>query len=176
MVEGVGWGEGETVVESDEGNVTLEVEGREPDFEVGLGDASTGDEEETGEGVVEVRLEGVEMFGVSEDDEVGEGVDINGGVSETVVEEGGLLPKTVVIKSVLLESGVGELNGLDDFVTMGLKGEALVEGGDEVEEFGSLGDSEGRGVRREVTGEDPRVSHTCVELGGGFLTIKVWFV
>ena len=36
MVEGVGRGEGETVVESDKGDVTVEVEGREPDFEVGL--------------------------------------------------------------------------------------------------------------------------------------------
>jgi hypothetical protein len=35
-MEGVGRGEGETVVESDESDVTLEVEGREPDFEVGL--------------------------------------------------------------------------------------------------------------------------------------------
>ena len=35
-MEAVGRGEGETAVESGEGDVTLEVEGREPDFEVGL--------------------------------------------------------------------------------------------------------------------------------------------
>ncbi len=45
MVEGVGRGEGETAVESGEGDVTLEMEGRGPDFEVGLGDGSTGGEE-----------------------------------------------------------------------------------------------------------------------------------
>ncbi len=89
------------------------------------------------------------MFGVSKDNEVGEDVDSNGGVSETVEEEGGLMTKTDVIKSGLLESGVGELDGLDDFVTMGLKGEALVEDGTEVEKFGDLSDtttrdSEGR--------------------------------
>jgi hypothetical protein len=50
-----------------------------------------------------------------------------------------------------------ELDDLDDFVTMGLKGETLVEDGAETEKFGDLGDGEGRGVRREVTGEDPRV-------------------
>ncbi len=42
----------------------------------------------------------------------------------------------------LLKSGVGELDGLDDFVTMTLKGEALVEDGAEVEKFGDLGDVE----------------------------------
>ncbi len=34
MVEGVGWGEGETTVKSDEDDVSLEMEGREPDFEI----------------------------------------------------------------------------------------------------------------------------------------------
>ncbi len=63
---------------------------------------------------------------------------------ETVEEEGRLLTKGDVIKTVLLESGVGELDGLDDFVTMGLEGEALVEDGTEVEKFGDLGDGEGR--------------------------------
>ena len=48
------------------------------------------------------------------------------------------------IKTGLLESGVGELDGLDDFVTMGLKGEALVEDGAEVEKFGDFDDGEGR--------------------------------
>jgi hypothetical protein len=62
-----------------------------------------------------------------------------------------------VIKSGLLESDMDELDDLDDFVTMGLKGETLVEDGAETEKFGDLGDGEGRGVRREVTGEDPRV-------------------
>jgi hypothetical protein len=52
---------------------------------------------------------------------------------------------------------------------MGLKGEALVEDGAEVEKFGDLGDGEGRGVRREVTGEDPRVCCTGAALGGGFV-------
>ena len=55
-----------------------------------------------------------------------------------------MLPKEDVIKSGLLESGVGELDGLDDFVTMGLKGEALVEDGAEVEKFGDFDDGEGR--------------------------------
>jgi hypothetical protein len=70
-------------------------------------------------------------------------VDCNGRVSVTVEEEGGLLSKTDVVKTGLLESGVGELDGLDDFVTMGLKGETLVEDGTEVEKFGDLGDGEG---------------------------------
>ena len=35
---------------------------------------------------------------------------------------------------------MGELDGLDDFVTIGLKGETLVEDGAEVEKFGDLGD------------------------------------
>jgi hypothetical protein len=52
---------------------------------------------------------------------------------------------------------------------MGLKGEALVEDGAEVEKFWDLGDGEGRGVRREVTGEDPRVCCTTTTLGGGFV-------
>jgi len=39
---------------------------------------------------------------------------------------------------------MGELDGLDDFVTMGLKGEVLVEDGTETEKFGDLGDGEGR--------------------------------
>ena len=56
------------------------------------------------------------MCGVSKDNEVGEGVDINGGVSETVEEEGGLLPKTDVIQSDLLESVVGELDGLHMYI------------------------------------------------------------
>ena len=71
-------------------------------------------------------------------------MDCNGRVSETVEEEGRLLTKGDVIKAGLLESGVGELDGLDDFVTMGLKGETLVEDGAEVEKFGDLGDGEGR--------------------------------
>jgi len=54
------------------------------------------------------------------------------------------LPKGDVIEAGLLESGVGELDGLDDFVTMGLKGEALVEDGAEVEKFGDFDDGEGR--------------------------------
>ena len=65
-------------------------------------------------------------------------------MTETVEEEDGLLSKGDVIKSDLLKSGVGELDGLDDFVTMTLKGEALVEDGAEVEKFGDLGDGEGR--------------------------------
>ena len=49
---------------------------------------------------------------------------------------------------------MGELDGLDDFETMGLKGEALVEDGTEVEEFGTsvmvrapLGSDVGWGIR-----------------------------
>ncbi len=71
-------------------------------------------------------------------------MDCNGRVSETVEEEGRLLTKGDVIKTGLLESGVCELDDLDDFVTMGLKGETLVEDGVEVENFGDLGDGEGR--------------------------------
>jgi hypothetical protein len=74
-------------------------------------------------------------------------VDCDGRVPETVEEEGGspgLLPKGDVIESGLLESGVGELDDFDDFVTMGLKGEASVEDDAEVEKFGDLGDGEGR--------------------------------
>jgi hypothetical protein len=56
VVEGVGRREGETKVKSDEGDVALQTEGREPYFEICLGDGTTGDEEETGEGVIEVRL------------------------------------------------------------------------------------------------------------------------
>jgi hypothetical protein len=84
------------------------------------------------------------MFGVSKDNEVGEGVDCNGRVSESEEEEGGLLPKGDVIEWDLLESGVGELDDFDDFVTMGLEGEVLVEDGAEVEKFGDFDDGEGR--------------------------------
>ena len=84
------------------------------------------------------------MFGVSKDNEVGEGVDCDGRVPEAVEKEGGLLPKGDVIKSGLLESGMGKFDGRDDFVTMGLKGEALVEDGAEVEKFGDFDDGEGR--------------------------------
>jgi hypothetical protein len=56
VVEGVGRREGETKVKSDEGDVALQTEGREPYFEICLGDGTTGDEEETGAGVIEVRL------------------------------------------------------------------------------------------------------------------------
>jgi hypothetical protein len=48
---------------------------------------------------------------------------------------------------------VGELDGLDDFETMGLKGEALVEDGTEVEEFGDLGDGEGAARERRWVGD-----------------------
>jgi len=84
------------------------------------------------------------MFGVTKDNQIGKSVDGNGRVPETVEEEGGLLPKGDVIKAGLLESGVGELDGLDNFVTVGLKGESPVEDGAEVEEFGNFGDGEGR--------------------------------
>ena len=62
----------------------MKVKGRESELKVYLGDGSTGEEEEVGDGVVDSRLEGVEVFGVTEEDEVGEGVDGDGGVSETV--------------------------------------------------------------------------------------------
>jgi hypothetical protein len=42
-------------------------------------------------------------------------VDGNGRVSETVEDEGGLLPKGEVIKSVLLESDMGEIDDREDF-------------------------------------------------------------
>ncbi len=38
----------------------------------------------------------------------------------------------------------GYIDVLDDFVTMGLKGEALVEDGVEVEKLGDFDDGEGR--------------------------------
>ena len=65
-------------------------------------------------------------------------MDHDGGVSETVKDEGGLLSETDVVKTGLLEGVVGELDGLDDFVAVGLKGEALVEDGTEVGKFGDL--------------------------------------
>jgi len=142
VVKGVGWGEGETAVESGEDDVTLEMEGREPDFEVYCRDGATGDEKETGEGGIEGGLKGVEVFGVSEGDQVGEGVDRNGRVPETVEEEDGLLTEADIVKSSLLEGGVSEFDGLDDFVTVGLEGEVLVEDGDKIGEFGDLGDGE----------------------------------
>jgi hypothetical protein len=88
------------------------------------------------------------MFGVTKDNQVGRGVDGNGRVPETVEEEVGLLPKGDVIKSGLLESGMCKLDDRDDFVTV---------------------DGEERGVRRKVTGEDPRVCCTVTTLGGGFV-------
>ena len=56
MLEGVGRREGETTVKSGEGEVVLQVKGREPDVEICLGDGTTGDGEKTGEGVIEGRL------------------------------------------------------------------------------------------------------------------------
>ncbi len=41
----------------------------------------------TGEGIIEGRLKGVEVFGSSKDDQVCEGVDRNGGVPEEVEED-----------------------------------------------------------------------------------------
>ncbi len=40
VVEGTGRGEGETTVKSGEGEVALQVKGREPDFEMCLGDGT----------------------------------------------------------------------------------------------------------------------------------------
>ncbi len=54
------------------------MKGREFELEVCLEDGSTGEEEEAGDGVFENRLEGVEVFGVTEEDEVREGVDGDG--------------------------------------------------------------------------------------------------
>ncbi len=56
VVEDVGRGGGETAVKSGEGDVALQMEGREPDFEICLGDGTTGNEEETAEGFIEGRL------------------------------------------------------------------------------------------------------------------------
>ncbi len=38
VITGIRWGEGETTVESDEGEITLKVERRESKFETGLRD------------------------------------------------------------------------------------------------------------------------------------------
>ena len=107
--------------------------------------------------MVEDRLEGVEMFRVSEENEVVEGVDGDGGVSETVKKETGLLSEADVIVADLLEGIVDKVDSLDDLVAMGLESESVVKG---VTEVGELGDFEkGEGVRtgREVPGEDPRL-------------------
>ena len=56
VMEGVGRGEGEAAVESGEGDVSLEMEGREPDLEICLWDGTARDEEETGKGGIESRL------------------------------------------------------------------------------------------------------------------------
>ena len=83
---------------SDEGDVTLEVKGREPEFEVCFRDGTTGDKIQAG-GVIQGRLE------------------------------------TDVIESGLLEGGAGELDSLDDLVTMGLKGDVTIEDVTQVGEF-----------------------------------------
>ena len=63
------------------------------------------------------------MFRVVEENEVVEDVDDDGGVSEAVKEEVGLLPEADVIVVVLLEGSVGKVDSLDDLVTMGLESE-----------------------------------------------------
>jgi hypothetical protein len=120
-------GTGESAVESGKGEVALEVEGREAKFAVRLGDGATAEEEKAGVGGIEGRLEGLEMFGVTEDDQDCEGVDGNGGVPDEVEEEGALLSEVHVVVTGLLESGVGELDGLDDLVAMGLEGEFTID-------------------------------------------------
>ncbi len=98
--------------------------------------------EETGKGVIENSLERLEVFGVSKDDQVGEVVDLHGGVSKVVEEEGGLLAKVDVIESVLVKGVVGEFVSLDYFVTVGLKGEGTIEDDPEVGQFGDFSDGE----------------------------------
>ena len=78
----------------------MEMKGREAELEVFLGDGSTGEEEETGDGVIEGRLEGFEVFGVTEEHEVREGVDGDGGVSVTVEKDDGLLSEVDVMSKV----------------------------------------------------------------------------
>jgi hypothetical protein len=53
MVESIRWREGEETVESIEGEVTLEVERRESNFETGLGEGVSREGEGAGEGGIE---------------------------------------------------------------------------------------------------------------------------
>jgi hypothetical protein len=68
MVESIRRREGETVVESNEGEVVLKVERRESKVETDLRDGSSWEEEESGEGCIESWLEVLKVFGVTKDD------------------------------------------------------------------------------------------------------------
>ncbi len=74
--------------------------------------------------------------------------------------------------TVLLEGDVGKFDSLDDLVTVGLKGESVVEGDTEVSEFGDLEEGEWDRVGREVSGEDPRLCRSCATLGMVFGFLK----
>ena len=80
----------------------------------------------------------------------------NGGVSETVEDQGGPVSEGGVVVTGLLEGDVGELDGSDDFVAVGLESEFTVEDGIEVGEFGDFGDGETVRVEGEMSGEEPR--------------------
>ncbi len=51
-----------------------------------------------------------------------------------------------VIDSGLLKSGVGELDGRDDLVAVGMEGKSSIEDGVKVRELGDFGDGESRGL------------------------------
>ena len=80
----------------------------------------------------------------------------NGGVTETVEDQGGVVSEGDVVVTGLLEGIVGELDGFDDFVSVGLESEFAVENDAEVGEFGDFGDGETVGVEGEVFGEETR--------------------
>ena len=61
-------------------------------------------------------------------------------------DQGGVVSEGGVVVTGLLESSVGELDGFDDFVAVGLESEFVVEDGAEVGEFGDFGDGETVGV------------------------------
>jgi hypothetical protein len=109
------------------------------------------------------------MFGVSEDDQVGEGMNGNGGVPDTVEKEGELLSKVYVVDSGLLKSGVGELDGRDDLVAVGLEGKSSIEDGAKVGELGDFGDGERGTGRGEVPGEEPWTCDSCTAVGRGLV-------
>ena len=50
---------------------------------------------------------------------------------------------------------MGEFDGQDDLVTVGLEGESVIEDGVEVGELEDFGDGEGGRCRGEVPGEEP---------------------
>ena len=77
-------------------------------------------------------------------------------MAEAVEDQDGVVSEGGVVVTGLLEGSVGELDGFDDFVEVGLESEFAVEDGAEVGEFGDFGDGETVGVEGEVSGEEPR--------------------